>query len=177
MGLSSARTQPVCQPPPTTGILHIRLKRGLLTISTQFQLSISQKKQFKGSMVKGVLCFVLAVSFAALATAAPQQALGTADCVFPFVYKDFTYNQPTTARTDPPRWWCAISIKPGEQHKVDNWVYTNDSTSSRGSRQCQFPFEYKNVTYAGCTDVNHSSCWCSFSRKYVSGGWGKCNHC
>ena len=51
------------------------VKRGLLTISTPFQLSISQKKQFKGSMVKWVLCFVLAVSFAALATAAPQQVI------------------------------------------------------------------------------------------------------
>merc|ERR1712154_202188 len=136
----------------------------------QFQLSISRKKHFK-------MGIVLVVAFLALAAAAPPQATGTADCVFPFVYKDFTYNAPTTANTDPPRWWCAINIKPGEQYKVDNWVYTKNSTSSSGSRQCQFPFVYKDVTYAGCTDVNHPSCWCSFSGKYVTGGWGKCNHC
>merc|ERR1712244_179804 len=112
----------------------------------QFQLSISRKKHFK-------MGIVLVVAFLALAAAAPPQATGTADCVFPFVYKDFTYNAPTTANTDPPRWWCAINIKPGEQYKVDNCVY-------------------KDVTYAGCTDVNHPSCWCSFSGKYVTGGWG-----
>ena len=64
-----------------------------------------------------------------------------------------------------------------QANNIRSTIGCTPMTSSRGSRQCQFPFEYKNVTYAGCTDVNHSSCWCSFSRKYVSGGWGKCNHC
>ena len=102
---------------------------------------------------------------------------GTADCVFPFVYKDFTYHAPTTADTSPSRWWCAINIRPGQHYEEDNWVYTHDSTSTRGSRQCQFPFQYEGVNYYGCTYVDHSSCWCSFSRQFVDGGWGSCNTC
>ena len=106
---------------------------------------------------------------------------GTADCIFPFVYKDFTYHQATTADTNPPRWWCAlhcaINIKPGQHYEEGNWVYTLDSTSTSGSRQCQFPFEYQGVNYYGCTYVDHSSCWCSFSREYIDGGWGSCNSC
>ena len=68
------------QPLPSTEIPRIRLKRCFLTISTQFQFRSSQKKQFKGRMVK-VFCFVLVLAFADLATSqAPTHLLSKLKC-------------------------------------------------------------------------------------------------
>jgi len=104
---------------------------------------------------------------------------GYANCVFPFVYNGFTYHHPTTADTDPPRFWCSINIQPGDRHERNKWVFTDSGTSTRGSRQCHFPFKYKGFDHYHCTDTDYHTCWCGFNRQQGAGtsgagSWGTC---
>ncbi|CAH3153085.1 unnamed protein product, partial [Porites evermanni] len=40
---------------------------------------------------------------------------------------------------------------------------------------CSIPFVYNNVTYYGCTDVDHDQPWCSLTPQYSDGQWGNCD--
>jgi len=99
---------------------------------------------------------------------------GYANCVFPFVYNGFTYYHPTTADTNPPRFWCSINIRPGGRHETNKWVYTDSGTSTRGSRPCHFPFKYRGFDHYRCTDADSHTCWCGFNREHEAGSWGTC---
>ena len=50
-------------------------------------------------------------------------------------------------------------------------MQTTGGTTPEGSR-CMFPFQYKGITYAHCTDVDHSMEWCMTDNKNT---WGNCD--
>ena len=50
-------------------------------------------------------------------------------------------------------------------------MQTTSGTAPEGSK-CMFPFQYKGITYAHCTDVDHSMEWCMTDNKNT---WGNCD--
>ena len=72
---------------------------------------------------------------------------------------------------------------PREKSKVrkPDWVWLNSATivfldctpKTTTGQYCSIPFVYNNVTYYGCTDVDHNQPWC-FLTPQDSGQWGNC---
>ena len=111
----------------------------------------------------------------------------SATCRFPFGYKGRRYFSCTTAGHTES--WCATSFRNGETRTAHQWgpcqpgcpgyVAVADDTcrAEKGGAVCQFPFLYKNVTYAACTLAGHHKPWCATAvdqRGGVGDLWGEC---
>lgn len=107
---------------------------------------------------------------------------GGAPCVFPFTYQgeeqQFCSNigrsdywcvtDPAAYASDPATGWATCDVSEGSSSKI-----TSDGN------MCQFPFDYKGVTYNRCTSVDTSGSdggqryWCVTNS--TTGDWGYCD--
>ena len=94
--------------------------------------------------------------------------VATRDCVFPFKYRNQTYNACTTA--DYGRFWCGM--EENDVTGTGKWVWCDSKDSTNGWRACKFPFQYKDVSHYQCTALDHNRPWCYFEQK--AGAWGNC---
>ena len=125
-------------------------------------------------------------------------------CIFPFDYKNRTYETCSNADVPLGRSWCPIDLEKYDQDpEFDDDEYLhysycdanpncpkpwNDQClvqefSSGLELSCQFPFVYKNVTYTKCTNFEStpSQYWCATevedeSREYLGEKWGFCSN-
>ncbi|XP_040568610.1 epididymal sperm-binding protein 1 [Lepeophtheirus salmonis] len=110
---------------------------------------------------------------------------GNEECLFPFIYKGYTYYRCTDADFDG-KYWCATSrYSTGEVNNYglcqSDCVRTPDVSSdvcqTKNGQRCIFPFKYNGQTYHNCTTTgNNNVKWCATSLRdsmeYL--GYGDC---
>ena len=85
-----------------------------------------------------------------------------APCIFPFIFKDKTYNSCTKVESKSNEFWCATYVN-DTSHFQDFWAKCEDFCDSENAdneietcvplveTSCKFPFIYGNKTYNSCT--------------------------
>jgi len=70
---------------------------------------------------------------------------------------------------------CIKAVKVWNRFAV-NGDFTGMTVGGTGNgARCVFPFTYEEVTYNGCTDMNHDKPWCATTSNYGQDGkWGEC---
>ncbi|KAJ7313794.1 hypothetical protein JRQ81_005496 [Phrynocephalus forsythii] len=89
-------------------------------------------------------------------------------CVFPFTYKNQTFETCTNEDEATGRFWCATT----ENYDVDpKWSLCPDTylaSAQPPSAECVFPFIYHGKSYSDCTEVDSLPWkpWCSLTSNY-----------
>ena len=97
------------------------------------------------------------------------QTCFTQPCLFPFSYKDRTFNECTLFEWGDK--WCAIKVY--DNGTVKHWKYCSVT-----NKPCLFPFNYNGKTFNECTLFQADNEWCA-TEVYVNhtmkrGAWGYC---
>ena len=100
------------------------------------------------------------------------ETFANTNCSFPFVYKGVTYHG-CTNRNSPFWAWCATSTDVNNGFKPLTWHFCMEDTCSVAPKRCEtfcntyceLPFEFRGVSYYGCTtELTSPLGWCATSK-------------
>ena len=71
-----------------------------------------------------------------------------APCIFPFIYKNKTYDSCTKEGSESDEFWCATKVDSNLESIGDNWGYCSGSCPLEGPNQKGVPKTIKTTTVA-----------------------------
>uniref|UniRef100_A0ABM5GSD1 Epididymal sperm-binding protein 1-like n=1 Tax=Pogona vitticeps TaxID=103695 RepID=A0ABM5GSD1_9SAUR len=98
-------------------------------------------------------------------------------CVFPFTYKNQTFETCTNVDEMTGNFWCATTENYDQDQKWSFCPDTNLGSARPPLAECVFPFIYRGKSYSDCTEEDSVSWkpWCSLTSNYdVDRKWKYC---